>query len=580
MGVVRLNIPSKAKLPDKWDEIREDFPMPSPRKYQSEVLSVIYHALGKDDFDNIVVQAPTGIGKSAIAMTIQNQFQSAYLLTPSLGLANQYMSDYGHVMKEVRGRANFPCWIKSGTADGAPCWTKRGGACPHSKEFDPCPYYEQKFDAANARLTLSNPAYLFRVIQGDQRFERRDFAIIDEAHQMEDFLLDLLGTRITEADWKRVHGPKWNFPMHYHPADWVDDIRDFGKSAEAHLKRAEDEDNDTAMKTYRGLVEKAATVMTLLQEPENVIVKLDKNKFGRFIDFNPVRVRKYADEMLDTVSRKRIFLSATILDIDTFLHSLGLEDQKTLYVNVTETPFPKDCFNIHYCPVGSMSYSRREKTIPKQVKAIQGIMERFPNKRGVILPHSHYIRESLVKGLTELGFEDRIVTHGSDVKGREAALDYFFKSERDDLVLISTYVTEGFDFKGKLAEWLVLCKVPYLPIANNPTIETRLKEDEHQWRQKYEGGPDCPYEPPTKYSNGMCGSFACPAPCKKWYNLQTALTVVQGAGRIVRQPEDKGHIFLLDQSWARFQRMNAGLLPSWFRNNIKEMPTWLRRYVA
>ena len=227
-----------------------------------------------------------------------------------------------------------------------------------------------------------------------------------------------------------------------------------------------------------------------------------------------------------------------------------------------------------------MSYSRREQTLPKQVKAIQGIMERFPNKRGVILPHSHYIRESLVKGLTELGFEDRIVTHGSDVKGRQAALDYFFKSERDDLVLISTYVTEGFDFKGKLAEWLVLCKVPYLPIANNPTIETRLKEDEHQWRQKHEGGPECPYEPPTKYSNGMCGSFACPAPCKKWYNLQTALTVVQGAGRIIRSPEDKGHIFLLDQSWARFQRMNAGLLPSWFRNNIKEMPTWLRRYVA
>ena len=580
MGVVRLNIPSKAKLPDKWDEIREDFPMPSPRKYQSEVLSVIYHALGKDDFDNIVVQAPTGIGKSAIAMTIQNQFQSAYLLTPSLGLAGQYMNDYGHVMKEVRGRANFPCWIKSGTADGAPCWTKRGGACPHSKEYDPCPYYEQKFAAADARLTLSNPAYLFRVIQGDQRFERRDFAIIDEAHQMEDFLLDLLGTRITEADWKRVHGPKWNFPMHYHPADWVDDIRDFGKSAEAHLKRAEDDGDDSATKTYRGLVEKAATVMTLLQEPENVIVKLDKNKFGRFIDFNPVRVRKYADEMLDTVAKKRIFLSATILDIDTFLHSLGLEDQKTLYVNVTETPFPKECFNIHYCPVGSMSYSRREQTLPKQVKAIQGIMERFPNKRGVILPHSHYIRESLVKGLTELGFEDRIVTHGSDVKGRQAALDYFFKSERDDLVLISTYVTEGFDFKGKLAEWLVLCKVPYLPIANNPTIETRLKEDEHQWRQKHEGGPECPYEPPTKYSNGMCGSFACPAPCKKWYNLQTALTVVQGAGRIIRSPEDKGHIFLLDQSWARFQRMNAGLLPSWFRNNIKEMPTWLRRYVA
>lgn len=579
MAVIRINIPTKAKLPDKWDKIREDFPMPSPRKYQSETLSVIYHALERDDFDNIVIQAPTGIGKSAIAMTVQSQFQSAYLLTPSLGLASQYMADYGHVVKEVRGRSNFPCWIKSGTADGAPCWTKRGGSCPHSKEADPCPYYEQKFAAADSRVTLSNPAYLFRVIQGDSRFEQRDFAIIDEAHRMEQFLLDLLGTRITQRDWAKVHGPKWNFPMHYHAADWLDDVKDFVKSAEAHLKLAEDEENDANIKAFRSLLEKGSMILTLLQNAKNLVVKLDSNRAGRYVEFNPVRVKDYAEEMLERVARKRIFLSATILDVDTFVQSMGLENQKTLYINVTESPFPKECFNIHYCPVGSMSYSKRDTTIPKQVKAIKGIMERFPNKRGVVLPHSHYIRKALVEGLKAAGFEDRIVTHDSDAGGREAAIDYFMTSERDDLVLISTYVNEGFDFKGRLAEWLVLCKVPYLPVVD-PVISTRLMEDEHAWRAKHEGGPDCPYEPPSKYSNGMCGSFGCPAPCKKWYNLQTALTIVQGAGRIIRSSTDKGHIFILDSSWARFQRMNAGLLPSWFRQNIKEMPTWLRRHVA
>ena len=108
MAVVRINIPSKAGLPDEWESIRPHFPMPSPRRYQAEALSVVWWALKNDDFDNIVVQAPTGIGKSAIARTLQTQFQSAYLLTPSLGLAEQYKRDYGHTLAEVRGRSNFP----------------------------------------------------------------------------------------------------------------------------------------------------------------------------------------------------------------------------------------------------------------------------------------------------------------------------------------------------------------------------------------------------------------------------------------------------------------------------------------
>jgi len=226
-----------------------------------------------------------------------------------------------------------------------------------------------------------------------------------------------------------------------------------------------------------------------------------------------------------------------------------------------------------------MSYSKRDATIPKQVKAIIGIMEKYPNKRGVVLPHTHYIRKGIVEGLRAAGYGDRVVTHDSDAGGRDSAIDYFMTSKENNLVLISTYVNEGFDFKGKLAEWLVLCKVPYLPVVD-PVISTRLLEDEHAWRRQYEGTEDCPYEPPSKYSNGMCGSFACSAPCKKWYNLQTALTIVQGAGRIVRSPKDKGQIFILDSSWARFQRMNAGMLPAWFRNNIGPMPTWLRRYVT
>ena len=583
MSVVRIRIPfGKGKTPSaltkqeaRW---RPDFPMPSPRKYQDDILNTIYYALQKDDFDNIVVQAPTGIGKSAVAMTVQEQFQSAYLLTPTLGLTEQYKRDYPKKVVEVRGRNNFDCWLRPGTAKDAPCWTKRGGSCRHAvkDKGDPCPYYEQKWKAEDARITLSNPAYLFRVVQGNSGFEQRDFAIIDEAHQLENFIHDLLEVRLTERDWTAVFGPGKDFPMHYHAEDWIEDMDEFVTNARVVWNKVREEGDTKTADKLGAIIEKGETARDLLRLPTNVVVELDRNKWGRFLSLKPVRVRRYAADKLESIARKRIFLSATILDVETFLHSLGLEGQKTLYVNATQSPFPKENFDIFYAPCGSMAWGKRKHTIPKQVKAIAEIMKRHPNKRGVVLPHSHAVRKELVSGLEALGLGHRIVTHDGNASARSLALNSFFDSPNDDLVLISTYVGEGFDFKGKLAEWLVICKVPYLPMKD-PAIEQRMKEDEHAWRREHEGTPACPYEAPTKYSNGLCGSYTCPAPCKKWYSLQTALKIVQNAGRIIRSETDKGSLYILDGSFNRFRQANAGLLPKWFRNNIKGCPNFIKR---
>ena len=552
--------------------------MPAPRAFQKDVLSIIYYAMAKDDFDNIVVQAPTGIGKSAIAMTVQNRFKSGYLLAPSLGLTEQYIADYGDRLEEVKGRRNFDCWVRPGNAHAAPCW-RAGSSCPHTKREDPCPYYDQKFKASDARITLSNPAYLFRVVQGNSDFEQRDFAIIDEAHRMESFMLDLLETRINVKDWRAVYG-KGSMPHHYHAEDWFSDLTTMKSDVKSLKERAELDGDEPKVEQFSDLLSKIIDCLDLLKDSKNVVVETNNNRFGQYAAFKPVRANRFAGEHLDNVARRRIFLSATILDIDTFLSSLGLEEQKTLYINVTESPFPKENFNVHYAGCGSMSWGKRDASIPKQIRAIAGIMEKWPDKRGVILPHSHAIRKRIVQGLIDEGYEDRIVTHDSDVRGRELALKRFMTDPDPSLVLISTYVTEGFDFKGKLAEWLVICKIPYLPVKGDPVIEQRMEEDEHQWRRDHEGTPECPYEPPTKYSNNLCGNFSCPSPCQKWYNLQTSLKIVQGAGRIVRSSDDVGHLFILDGSWPRFFRQNVGLLPGWFRQNIRDAPSWLKRHLS
>ena len=56
MTVIRIDIPSKANLPDMWEDIQPHFPLPSPRKYQDDALIVnVVRTLENDDFDNVVI---------------------------------------------------------------------------------------------------------------------------------------------------------------------------------------------------------------------------------------------------------------------------------------------------------------------------------------------------------------------------------------------------------------------------------------------------------------------------------------------------------------------------------------------
>lgn len=546
---------------------------------QGEALSVIKWAIDNDDFDNIVVQAPTGIGKSAIAMTVQGMHQTGYLLTPSLGLTDQYRQDYSKHLREVRGRSNFPCWVKDGTADGAPCYVKKR-QCPHAKQDgDTCPYYAQKFAAINHRLTLSNPAYLFRASlhqSGDSSFNQRDLLIFDEAHEIEPFFMSMLEVKIDIDDWRLCFGGTLPMPHHYHPSAWSDDI-DAMMTATVKGIDAIDPDDERQQREkeqFESLENRLRTLQLILKDPNNVVneVKAD------LVIFKPVRVSQFVPDNLNRLGRKRLLLSATILDIDTYLKSLGLANQRTLYVNITKSPFPAQNTRVHYAPCGPMSWGKRKHTIPKQVKAIAGIMNKFTEQRGVILPHSHAIRKEIVDGLKAAGFADRILTHGSDANERRRVLDIFMTDFSKPWVLISTYVNQGFDFHGRLAEWLVLVKIPYL-YTPDPQIAQRMETDEHLWREKHEGSPECPYEPPSNYSGKLCGSWTCAKPCQSWYNLQTALRLVQMAGRIVRTPDDVGHIFILDRGFDRFKRMNGHLLPSWFSRAIQPSPNWLRRHL-
>jgi len=79
----------------------------TPRELQITALEQIESAL-QQGYHNIVISAPTGVGKSYIAVCLALAFKEGDILTATVQLQEQYLKDFPFV-KTIAGRKNFNC---------------------------------------------------------------------------------------------------------------------------------------------------------------------------------------------------------------------------------------------------------------------------------------------------------------------------------------------------------------------------------------------------------------------------------------------------------------------------------------
>ena len=132
------------------EEFIYHFPFETPRNVQKLISQAVIKAF-KDGFKYVVLQAPTGIGKSPIAYAVSSymaeqpivkdlQRNGSYILTSMKGLQDQYVKDFGNLeniktLSTVKGKANYMCNL----AANVPC---EMGTCTKrcSKNHKSCPY--------------------------------------------------------------------------------------------------------------------------------------------------------------------------------------------------------------------------------------------------------------------------------------------------------------------------------------------------------------------------------------------------------------------------------------------------------
>jgi Rad3-related DNA helicase len=148
-----------------------------PRASQIEALGWL-----ADNWNSpgLVLQLPTGVGKSAFARAIQLQTGAA-IITPNNALLDQYGDSYPE-LNTLRGAATYPCGIGD----------------DHGYCDDSCQYLKARTRAEREPTVFNPMSYIYGPVD-------TDVVIVDEAHKLLEFLRLLINYKFSKA---RYNPPK------------------------------------------------------------------------------------------------------------------------------------------------------------------------------------------------------------------------------------------------------------------------------------------------------------------------------------------------------------------------------------
>jgi ATP-dependent DNA helicase DinG len=506
------------------------FPYAAYRPGQREALDAARSAYARGK-RFVVIEAPTGAGKSGIAVTLAREARGAYILTAQKILQDQYIRDFPD-LAVVKGRANYPCLVMDTHAGAAPCLAgKKFPAC------EDCSYLIAKEDALHAKVATLNYPYFIGEINHNGAFQKRDLLILDEAHNTEEMLMRFVEVFVSKQTLARV-GIQIDFPR---ISDLEDKIRfvaslipDLTRALlvlEEQIKQLEAPPPDLSVQKneLEGLLSR---IVLLCDAPEAGWIFEESSDMTldgsvAWWKFRPITVAAFAEEFLFRHSSRILMLSATILDAETFLRALGIAPTDAAFIRVPSS-FPPQNRPIYPLNIARLNKDTLDSELPRLANVIAKLLERHQDQKGIIHAHSYKILRYLVATLPA---GKRLIYH-YDAQSREDALERHLSSSAPT-VLLTPSMTEGVDLADDQARWQVIVKVPY-PYLGDPQVNARRQND--------------------------------PA----WYEWRTALRIVQAYGRAVRSAEDHATTYVLDSMFPMWVSRQQKRLPKWFLEAIAE----------
>jgi Rad3-related DNA helicase len=536
------------------------FPFGEVREAQREAIDFALDSFLNKGKRFVVIEAGTGVGKSAIGLTIARYMArsspetmdsgyktGAYFLTTQKLLQEQYIRDFGEDtggrMCQVMSSANYQCKFHK-RQSCAESQRQLKAEPDKSTKFaktcmTQCTYKIEKAKFLSSEESVTNFSYFLAETTYAGKLVPRSLLVIDEAHNTDTELSGFIEVSMSERFAKQAL--KVDMPdITTDKQAWRWIVDEYEPKLQAHVKHYEEmiekfnlsekmkSDFVNLAKQYEMLEKHLGKIRRFMElyDEENWVFNLaeGEGRGMRKLEFKPIDVSGYADAILFKNGRRVLMMSATILNKEGFCKTLGIAESDCAFISIP-SPFPSENHPIFAYSVARMGSATIDQDLPKLAEAVKAILAQHPNDKGIIHCHTFKIAKYLQQALRS----NRILIHGSE--DRIQKLQEHMTSSAPT-VLLSPSMQEGVDLKGDLSRFQIICKVPY-PYLGDKIVKKRM----HRWNW--------------------------------WYGLQTAKTIVQALGRSVRSAEDHAVSYILDADWDRFYGKHSDLFPEMFKKSLQ-----------
>lgn len=510
---------------DVWfqiDKVLPCFGQSTFRENQKEAVEDISKAF-EDGYRCVIIDAPTGSGKSEIGATFARASKDAHILTPQKILQDQYSRSFPDFFS-MKGRSAYTC------TEGEPGETCANGICRRKRAVanPDCPYTVAKNRAKVSKVTVHNFDSFFYQNRYGEGYGGRKLLIVDEAHNIPNkfstflsFTIDSRGgipvpeaTRIEEYDGF-VRATAADYQLEYGMLQQLFEVAELSKEQLVRM-------HDLCQTLWR--MENYLSERSKEHPTEFVFDFKEHGKHGPNVTFRPVMVGKFARNWLFNYGERLILMSATILDKEIFCREVGIDPSTTYYKSIPST-FPPEHRPILKKYAGSMSYRYIDDTLPNIVNTVQQIVDRFPKRKGIVQTHSEKIASYLQDNLFDARF-----TFNRSFSQPQDMLEYH--KSKEGSIIVASGLREGLDLRGEMGKVQIFCKVPY-PSMGDKVVKRKMEIDHN------------------------------------WYGWATSVMFVQALGRSVRSPKEKAVTYILDSGFGGFYKRNKRFIPKYIQEAIK-----------
>jgi Rad3-related DNA helicase len=503
-------------------------------------------------YRDIVVEAPTGIGKGAIGAAVaawihaevsfdHNCRPGAYILVQQKVLQDQIERELdrlgGHNRAAlIKASVEYPCPRFKRCSSGL---IQRRCDCLAEGS---CTYRLAKRRFMGAVVAVTNYAYFFTERLYAGQLEPRHGLVLDECHGLSRIVTRFSDCKVSEEVLER-------FAPEVKPAElraardrclaadggavafatWLEEVYLPAAQRQAALLAAL-KDNEEAAKDVYEVQQHCLKVGAFIERVATAAdgwVFWDEERDGKVaLIARPLDAAPYFKELVGTAAPLRLYMSAFPGEKAVFCRELGLEPDRVAWLRL-KSPFAVKNRAVHLLDVGSMSRAVQEQTLPAAMRVVAKIAAVHPD-RGVIHTHSYRLAEAVAEALRVAGLGHRLV-YPKAADEREAAMQTH--AVTPGAILVSPSVAEGFDFRGDLARWQVIVKVQYPSLGDKHTAALAARDG-------------------------------------YWYKMEAAKAFLQTCGRVCRSEDDHGVTFVVDSDIFRLLRETGGGLPRWFKAAI------------